>query len=137
MTTEDLWGEIPLGDKQQTPLTILKEQADLLTKKTGGEIEGVVFAASENNKFSGKMRLKVPKLGKFFIDVIFIRYSIGLYPVYITPSIFDSDYEVPVDNIDEFKTKLRDIFQSEELTTLIRKVRTQIVSMEGDFFQEI
>ena len=40
MTAKDLWGDLPDADQIKTPVDMLKEQANLLGRKTGDKLLG-------------------------------------------------------------------------------------------------
>ena len=48
MLQDDLWGELPSANNTPMPVAILRQQARLLTDKSGGVLEGVVMLAPEN-----------------------------------------------------------------------------------------
>lgn len=129
MSVEDLWGEIPLGEKQQTPMSILQEQSILFNKKAGGDIESKLIIISKETQFEGLFRFSAPKLGNFTIDLFNIHYGIGLYPVRLVSKIAGlPSYKAK--NITEFKEQLKLIFVSKSIRGIILKIRTQIASME-------
>ncbi len=126
---EDLWGDIPNGERQQTPISILRDQAGLITTKTREELIGKVLLLKSDTEFSARFRLEVPSLSGFTIDLFDIQYPIGLYPVQILSFVRGLEIKDSRD-INDLKANLSIFFQSSEVRTIIQRLRTQIASME-------
>jgi hypothetical protein len=125
----DLWGDVPAGEKMQTPISILREQAGILSRKTNDELQGEIIVGKNDTEFTAKLRIIVPALNNFTVDILRITYPIGLYPVNIKPLVSGL---IPHDAEDdaEYNEYLASYFQSDEVRTIIKRLRTQIASID-------
>src|SRR5271166_5136083 len=78
----DLWGNIDTQEIKRTPLSILKEQAMLLGKKTRNVIEAKVETRPYSGGWLGhKLLLVAPVLDNYTYELVEIYHPIQLYPV--------------------------------------------------------
>jgi hypothetical protein len=81
----DLWPDEIATEGIIPPLTILREQAQHLKKKTKGLIEGVVNTHKTSDKdktiFAHGFYLSVPALDNYSYLLIIVNHDVGLYPV--------------------------------------------------------
>ena len=128
---EDLWGEIPAGEKLETPDSILRDQANLLAEKTGGELIGKVVSLRGDDIFRFRFRIEVPQLNGYTVDFFTVEYPIGFYPVAIRAHIAGVETG-SCNDIESYKRAVRSIFRSETVTTIIKRLRTQIASTDEE-----
>jgi hypothetical protein len=76
----DFWGEIGSAEGP-TPLSILREQAALLGRKTQGLVEAKVDTATFDGIFTHSFKLVVPALDNYTYELFLISHGIDLYPV--------------------------------------------------------
>lgn len=127
MTTEDLWGKLPDVETLRTPLVILKEQGELLTKKTDGLLVGRVNQPATNVGFQYNFIIAVPTLNNYQFNLLTISHDIGFYPVRL---INHRGKNVNCPDEGQFKEELRKIFTSEETQSIISKLLTHVRSQE-------
>ena len=87
MTTknEDLWPKLELGSAV-TPLSILREQAGLLTQRTRGRLRGEVETWSAGGQVTFAFNIVVPSLGGYKYILFTMRYyptEPKCYPVFV------------------------------------------------------
>jgi hypothetical protein len=129
MDTEDLWGTLPKIEKGRTPVSILKEQANLLMQKTERVIEArVVTQANIQGAIIATLVLFVPALSGYQTSLLVIQHGIGLYPVTLLPTLGGSA-QVVANNEVEYIDMLRKIFQSEMVQGVLVNLLTQVKSM--------
>jgi hypothetical protein len=77
----DLWGEIA-PSQVRTPVSILREQASLLSTKTKNTIEGQVETQIDGNMFYHAFNFVVPALDNYSYELFKVSHEVNLYPVY-------------------------------------------------------
>lgn len=82
----DLW-PATFGSVTLSPVAILREQAEWLSRKTAGAITGFVRTVSRvDGGFSHTLILRVPQLGNYLLELFTIQHKIPFYPVQILAS---------------------------------------------------
>jgi hypothetical protein len=120
MATDDLWGELPDVEEIKTPLVILKEQAGLLTEKTGGLLVGEV--AQQDFKYS--LDIIVPTLNNYSYNLLHVHSDMDIYPL----MLYGGGSSVKCSDEDEFKKKLGKILKSQETQDVISKLLMHVRS---------
>ena len=100
MAVQDLWGEISLTEAVRTPITILREQAALLEKKTENILQGNVHVTAYGNKFRASFEIIAPSLGDYSYCVLIIDYSVSMYPLRIQEDVTGRS-QMPIECSDE------------------------------------
>jgi hypothetical protein len=77
----DLWGNLDTEELVRTPVSILKEQASLLGKKTGNVIEARVETSFSGGEFSHRLLLVAPALDGYTYELLKFYHRAELYPV--------------------------------------------------------
>jgi hypothetical protein len=90
-TPADLWGEIT-PSVVRTPVSILREQASLLSTKTKNTIEGQVETHISEGEFHHSFNLVVPALDNYSYQLFKVWHEVNLYPVH-TGQILAKDEE--------------------------------------------
>jgi hypothetical protein len=80
---EDLWPELNLA-ATTTPLSILREQAALLGKRTKGVLRGEVETWGIEERIAHSFSIAVPSLGDYKYNLFLIQHLPIGYPVYVT-----------------------------------------------------
>ena len=123
MPSESLWGELPLESVLRTPVSILQEQAAILTKATNGILEGRVTTANEKGKIKSTLRIIAPALGGYNLAVTSINHGIFLYPAESIDHLRNEYYEI--DNEDMLIENLKDVLTSAPLHAAIAALVSQ------------
>ncbi len=138
---EDLWpDDLMEVARVRTPLSILKEQASILTAKTGNLIDGEVLQITKaSDSFSYVFHIVARAPGNYRFRVFRIYHEIMLYPVFLT---VDTDIlgelesvkgaeqigenEFQLDSQDFFQDVLKKIFGSDKVRKVIGALVSQI-----------
>lgn len=135
----DLWPEDigPIPDLK-SPVTILREQASLLGKKTNNLVEAEVVqlesVISEEKEFSYAFLIVAPALDNYRYKLFTISYGINLYPVTIN---VDKDIQAEIPPTAEER---REIVKSGRVFTDLREeigIKRKLVAESEDEFVEI
>ena len=125
--SEDLWPE--LGDAAiRTPITILREQALYLSKRTQGVVEGEVRTQTHGRIFVHNFGLVVPALQNYRYEVLICRHEISLYPAVVLMSYVQDVREVPEEtcqNERQFLQVLKSTFAAPEVLQTVRALIAQ------------
>ncbi len=87
MSTNNLWGEIPVESEIKLPVTILKEQASILGEKTNKILEATVTQINTQSKdtVAYSFNIIAPALSNYKFKVLTLTHpAIFVYPVNIT-----------------------------------------------------
>ena len=119
-----LWGELPVDIKIETPLSILKAQAAILSKVSGGLLEGKV-SKYENREYqlSHELQIVVPALGNYSLAVVSIQHQITLYPVTVYANLENKEWAC--DDAEELKEQLGFILQGESVRRAVGALLAQ------------
>jgi ribosomal protein L6P/L9E len=80
MPPRSLWGELPDSTDEKPPVTILKEQAEVLSQITNGILHGRVTRESVDKGFTFTLDIVAPYLDYTF-EVLEAEHGIEFYPV--------------------------------------------------------
>ena len=95
MAPEDLWGELPATEKIETPVSILRAQADILSAKTKGELAGrVVTGKNQHGEIEHDLRIVAPALGNYSTTVVTVTHDGLLYPAHVSSDVEGSWREI-------------------------------------------
>lgn len=126
MIDNNLWGEIPEINVTESPILVLREQADILTDITKGKIHAKVRSGSSQEEgMYTSLYLTVPYLGDFRVNILYMTYGIGYFPLQVYNEV-GNPTSWSVHNMDEFKVTLMDILQSPKVKDLIRQILNHI-----------
>ena len=88
MPSENLWGELPDVGNVRTPLSILKEQATVLSDMTERLLEGSVTILKDAvNEISAELEIRAPALGGYKVAVLRVSHKLAIYPVMVVDLI--------------------------------------------------
>lgn len=101
MKKKDLWPEIDVAAHHDNPIQIIKEQAEVLSKKTKNIIVGEVVTNAENKVIYHSLYLNIPTLDNYRFALLKIAHTTMQYPLFIY------DYSKSSGGIKpEYRTKL-------------------------------
>ena len=139
MTTknEDLWPALDLGSTV-TPLSILREQAGLLTQRTQGRLRAEVETWTAGEFVTIALNIVVPALGGYKYTLFTIHHDPTEpegYPVFVDtapkalfpPGLPDENLSLGgrINNENDFRNWLRLTFASEEVTRIVKSLYGQ------------
>jgi len=127
MVKTDLWpNEFGITD-ENVPVAILREQASLLSEKTGWKLQGKVSTRVEGKNFENYFYIVVPALDDYHYRLFKVKHGIEPYPLWIDSEVFpQTDYEVGT--ADDFLRVLKTIFTAEQTKKLIGILLKQVDS---------
>src|SRR5262245_22267290 len=113
----NLWGNLGNISVPRTPLSILKEQAKILTQETSGLLEGRVFSSTVQyeDRFLHTLDIVVPALNDYSYTVAQISHDIDLYPV----TVASQSKKAECQDEEEFIDALAAVLTSSKTKTVI------------------
>ena len=121
-TIKDLWPADFALEERTPPVTILRQQAVLIGRKTKNLVEGdVETSTTAANVFVHTFYLMAPVLDDFRYPVLTAVHDIGLYPV----TVEADGKETLCANEDAFYTALQLVFTSEKTHKVITALLAQ------------
>ena len=128
MTEENLWGELPVAGKVESPLSILRMQALALASLSAGRLVGRVFTTkARDGVLEHELRIVVPALENYSTTILFVRHGVLMYPAEVAP-VEGHGFGVIRDG-EEMKSALREVLQSERTRAVIKALLAQIVDI--------
>lgn len=104
------------------PLSVLKEQADALTKKTQGKLEGHVRTVKDSQQIYHEFWIMAPSLDEYAYKLFYVKHGIELYPVWIHGPGLPEE----CGGGEQFQEGLRKILQSKKTLDLVNGLRAQV-----------
>ena len=122
-TIEDLWPADFAPEDQTPPVTILRQQAAMLGKKTKNLVEGdVITEATESGSFKHTFYLIAPALDDYRYCLFYIHHELVFYPLHIVDC--NGSNTVCPDE-DTFRSALRVRFAAENTLKVISTLIAQ------------
>jgi len=129
MSTQNLWGELPVVEKVRTPLSILREQAALLGQTSEKLLEGEVVVTSDSpDQIEAHLNIVAPTLGGYSVTILSIRHGLEMYPVTVQHALVEGT-RISAKNEEAYLDALKRIFTSESVRKVITALRIQIRSL--------
>src|SRR4051794_33930512 len=121
---EDFWPS-EFGTFDTTPpRAILREQAELLGKKTRGALEGVVTTSPHGIGFAHNFMVVVPLLDNYTYRLLVVVHPLHFYPLDLQADVMGQTYRCQTEQ--EFKEKLREVLGSQQTKVVINAILAQI-----------
>jgi hypothetical protein len=119
----NLWPD-NFGARQLTPVAILREQAEFLTRTTEGALRGFVQTTrSLEGGFLHSFFIQVPSLGGYTYDLFSIHHGIPVYPVTIHPPHLNGDLKATTEA--ELLDRLRQVLSAPPTLEVINALLSQ------------
>ena len=125
-----LWGDLPSGDDITPPITILKEQAEILGRRTKGTLKGLVWHFISVNTISIRLDILAQNLDDYSMTVIRIEQPLFLYPLRIFNEITNEEHKV--ENEEKFIRTLHSILSSYNVKRVIKEIFSQNKNISSD-----
>lgn len=122
----DLWPEdLGVATDIKPPVAILREQADLLTKKTQGKLEGRITSSGKPDKtFTHQFFITAPALDEYSFRLLSIHHPIDYYPLVLS---FDAvNRSTQCGDESEYINVLRDTLADEKTKKIITAILAQL-----------
>jgi hypothetical protein len=131
MSSPNLWGTLPDTPEQKPPVTILKEQAELLAHLTNGLLQGRATIEGGGTEFYLTLSIVAPALD-YSYEVLTANHSIDLYPVRVRTSErhhpiarHEKIPEIHCANRQAFEDTLQQILTSQRVSAVIASLLAQ------------
>ena len=124
MSVENMWGEINDPVNQQTPTSILREQAAILSQMTKGVLIGSLEPEpTNNNALVYNFAVTAPAINNHKFLILTVQYSITIYPLTLT----DRTTQVQRQCLNEeaFTANLKNILSSLQVKRVISALLIQ------------
>jgi hypothetical protein len=120
----DLWGAAFVDDpRESAPVALLRGQADALTERTGGRVEGVVLTEAEKGEVWASLYAKAPALQNYMYKLLSVSHSVLDDPDNPSPIVVDEDLGGleggTLPGMDEFREWLGHVLSSERAHAVI------------------
>lgn len=140
---DNLWPEDIAVVETKAPVTILREQASLLSRQTKGIVEGEVVRIPDDlgmQPFGYAFQIKAPALGDYRFLLLKIAHDVTMYPLRIRPDqstlnelqsrkalkeFQDDPRGIIVHSEDEFVRVLSLLFASSRAKQVVRAILAQ------------
>lgn len=120
----DLWPQ-DLGDSTVTPpVSILREQAEALGKKTSGLVTARVQTTAAGDKLHHSFYLEVPSLDDYTYRLFGVEHPMELFPAVIYLDAAGGQKYVS-ENYEMFLANLRDVFNHPKVKKIIVALKAQ------------
>ena len=126
MTVNSLWGEIENPPTEKLPIVILKEQSQELKEITKGLLEGHISQSTIKDGLLLSFSINAPTLNNYRYSVLEVSHGIvDVYPLGVRSSS-ESWGKNKCNTVEEFKSKLKEIFSTPEVKRVISGLLAQI-----------
>jgi hypothetical protein len=120
----DLWGQFPKAAQVKSPSFILEQQANVLTQRTNGLLQGQVSLSRHTpgrGSFYISLLILAPSLDNYIYEVLSVIHEIPFYPA----TILAEEGEVKCNDEEAFEKAVGAVLQSER----IRKVVSGLLAL--------
>jgi len=122
--SESLWGKLPTGENLRTPIFVLREQAEILTKATEGVLVGRVQSQQRTEvSLLHQLQIVAPALNQYVYTVLAVSHSVMVYPASVTD--LGKNLTRTARDEDELKLLMKDILTLEPVRKAIAGLMAQ------------
>ncbi len=123
MSTENLWGNLDGFKRIKTPLSIVREQGNLLTQSTKGILKGHVKIDSQGDEISFSLSIIATQLNQYKYEILQAEHDIKIYPVSVYSSN-EGEWSACEDEA-SFLARIKSILSSSETRRVIESLLSQ------------
>ncbi len=125
--SDDLWPSDIGQTDLKPPVAILREQAEFLSKATGGLVTAEIKSAVISDEiFHNTFVLHVPKLDDYRYELFEVRHRVSFYPLDILPRAGHKlDNYMEVDSEKRFVANLKSLLGTTEIKALVHSLVAQ------------
>jgi len=127
MCAKNMWGNLEDIERKsiRTPLAILREQSQLLSKATKGILLGAVGTSGSGEDIELRLYIRVPALNNYTYHVLRARHNIiNIYPIYVSSDALEKDMDCRDEA--QFLSVLEQILSSTKVGNVIRVLMSQV-----------
>lgn len=118
--TESFWA-IPDDSNLQTPLSILREQANALSEQTGGSLVGYVDTLTVDTDIEISLQIRVPALHGYTVGILEYSQPAEMYPGKLRLNFTDRG-RISVSDENHFISLVRGYLASEPVKRVVRLI---------------
>jgi len=110
---KNMWGEINMADLEVTPITILKQQSDILENATAGVLIGEVI--TNRNEFGDiimDLYVVAPMVGHYRHNICTVTHGIAPYPATLQTAALNNGKSIPCKTKAAFENVLEKALQA-------------------------
>lgn len=126
---DDYWPSDFGSNNSNPPRAILREQADLLSKKTRSLVEGVVTTSPHGEGFAHNLLAVVPLLDNYTYRLLVVVHPLQFYPLELQADVLRKTFRCATEQ--EFKEKLREVLGSDATKSVINAILAQLDDASG------
>jgi hypothetical protein len=115
----------------QPPLVILREQAEHLTRRTGGLVLGTVETSKSGNHLLHRFRLVVPTLDDYVYDLFVVEHGVFLYPLNLNAGLVGVQDRRDIQSPEVFENALRELFGLAEVRRVVAALKAQATAVKA------
>jgi hypothetical protein len=123
MPTENLWGDLPTSPEIKPPVTILREQATILSEATNKILIGDVNVTKDGPLFRSQLYIQAPALDNYVYVVLTVQHDIMLYPLKVVDVAKGVLYHCEDES--QYRVALRDILSSPHIHRVVASLMAQ------------
>ncbi len=125
MASENLWGTIPTADDTESPSSILREQARILTEQTRNHLQGRVEIGRDVYGLMTELSIRAPYLSNYEIALVRAAHEAIMYPVELYNLLESPNEPMACKDANDFKRSLSQILQSSKVKGVISSLLAQ------------
>jgi len=125
MSTENLWGSLDGFKKIKTPLSIVREQGEILTQATQGILQGHVKIDSQVGKIRFSFFIIAMQLNQYKYEVLNVEHGLKIYPALVCSLVKEKKSWRKCDNETSFLETIKSILSSSETRRVIEILLSQ------------
>jgi hypothetical protein len=115
----------------QPPLVILREQAEHLTRRTGGLIVAAVETYRNGTRIFQRFRLEVPTLDDYVYFLFNVQHGVLMYPAILESDLLtDQDFS-RLESPEELEDALRTFFGLAEVRRVVSALKAQATAVKA------
>jgi len=108
------------------PVTVLREQAQLLSEATNAVIQGtVIVESSGGDTVTHKLRAYVPALDNYSVDLLTVQHSMLIYPCSLWCSFDDRRKWVECENKDQLEAAVQFALELDAVQKVVVSLMSQ------------
>lgn len=117
---EDLWPVNIAESKLVTPVSILREQAELLGEKTKQLVRGEVDTQAVGSMLVHRFNVVAPTLN-YRYELFTVQHTVKFYPLTVKSAQVEQ-----VANEEEFKARLKTLFADQHTINVVHSILAQV-----------
>ena len=122
MSTENLWGPLPTNKDIKLPVTVLKEQAGILSDATSKILVAEVSVSKSGESVTYSLDIVAPALDNYRYQVLFVTHKAVAYPLQVFQV---RGNPIKCSNEQEFLDVLKSILSSEKTHAVVSSLLAQ------------